>query len=72
MRHVSTTSFRLSSDQQLPFHTGYEPRAIDLVDLAPFERITSVEAQSVVCCNQSSPWPLYTRHLLDTSPSALA
>ena len=31
----------LSRDEQLPFHTGYQPRAIDLLDLALLERITS-------------------------------
>jgi lincosamide nucleotidyltransferase A/C/D/E len=31
----------LSRDQQLLFHTGYEPRAIDLLDLAQLERLTS-------------------------------
>ena len=31
----------LSRDQQLLFHTGYEPRAIDLLDLALLERLTS-------------------------------
>jgi lincosamide nucleotidyltransferase A/C/D/E len=31
----------LSRDQQLLFHTGYEPRASDLLDLAQLERLTS-------------------------------
>jgi lincosamide nucleotidyltransferase A/C/D/E len=31
----------LSRDQQLLFHTGYEHRAIDLLDLAMLERLTS-------------------------------
>jgi lincosamide nucleotidyltransferase A/C/D/E len=31
----------LSRDQQLLFHTGYEPRAIDLFDLALLRRLTS-------------------------------
>jgi lincosamide nucleotidyltransferase A/C/D/E len=31
----------LSHDQQLLFHTGYEPRAIDLFDLALLRRLTS-------------------------------
>jgi lincosamide nucleotidyltransferase A/C/D/E len=31
----------LSREQQLLFHTGYEPRAIDLLDLALIERLTS-------------------------------
>jgi lincosamide nucleotidyltransferase A/C/D/E len=31
----------LSRDQQLLFHTGYEPRAIDLLDLALLERLPS-------------------------------
>jgi hypothetical protein len=31
----------LSRDQQLLFHTGYEPRAIDLLDLALLEHLTS-------------------------------
>jgi lincosamide nucleotidyltransferase A/C/D/E len=31
----------LSLDQQLLFHTGYQPRAIDLLDLAMLERLTS-------------------------------
>ena len=31
----------LSRDMQLRFHTGYQPRAIDLVDLALLERLTS-------------------------------
>ena len=31
----------LAHDQQLLFHTGYQPRAIDLLDLALLERITS-------------------------------
>ena len=30
----------LSRDQQLLFHTGYEPRPIDLLDLALLERLT--------------------------------
>jgi lincosamide nucleotidyltransferase A/C/D/E len=31
----------LSRDQQLLFHTGYQPRTIDLLDLALLERLTS-------------------------------
>jgi lincosamide nucleotidyltransferase A/C/D/E len=31
----------LSRDQQLFFHTGYEPRAVDLLDLALLEGLTS-------------------------------
>jgi hypothetical protein len=31
----------LSRDQQLLFHTGYQPRPIDLLDLALLERLTS-------------------------------
>jgi len=31
----------LSRDQQLLFHTGYEPRAIDLLDLDLLQRLTS-------------------------------
>jgi lincosamide nucleotidyltransferase A/C/D/E len=31
----------LSCDQQLRFHTGYEPRPIDLLDLAQLERLSS-------------------------------
>jgi len=31
----------LSREQQLLFHTGYEPRAIDLLDLALLEGLTS-------------------------------
>jgi lincosamide nucleotidyltransferase A/C/D/E len=31
----------LSRDQQLLFHTGYEPRLIDLLDLALLDRLTS-------------------------------
>jgi lincosamide nucleotidyltransferase A/C/D/E len=31
----------LSRDQQLLFHTGYEPRTIDLLDLALLEHLTS-------------------------------
>jgi lincosamide nucleotidyltransferase A/C/D/E len=31
----------LSRDQQLLFHTGYEPRPVDLLDLAPLEGLTS-------------------------------
>lgn len=31
----------LSRDQQLFFHAGYEPRAIDLLDLALLERLPS-------------------------------
>jgi lincosamide nucleotidyltransferase A/C/D/E len=31
----------LSRDQQLLFHTGYEPRAVDVLGLALLERLTS-------------------------------
>lgn len=38
----------LSRDQQLLFHTGYEPRTIDLLDLALLQRLTSSSAASDV------------------------
>ena len=38
----------LSRDQQLLFHTGYEPRTVDLLDLALLQRLTSSSAASDV------------------------